>query len=62
MIQLDRCKKLFKEDFEKILQAKVLILGAGGVGGFALDCLYRSGLRDITNSEHNNKSESSNIK
>ncbi len=28
--------------------AKVLILGAGGVGSFVLDCLYRSGITDIT--------------
>ncbi len=39
---------LFGEDFEKLQQAKVLILGVGGVGSYALDCLYRSGVTDIT--------------
>lgn len=37
-----------EEDFVKIQKAKVLILGVGGVGSFALDCLYRTGVRDIT--------------
>jgi len=32
----------------KIQSAKVLILGVGGVGSYALDCLYRSGVKDIT--------------
>jgi tRNA A37 threonylcarbamoyladenosine dehydratase len=27
---------------------KIVILGVGGVGGFALDCLYRSGFRNLT--------------
>lgn len=27
---------------------KVLLLGVGGVGSFCLDCLYRSGIKDIT--------------
>ena len=43
-----RCKSLFKEDFEKLQKAKILILGVGGVGSFALDCLYRTGIEDIT--------------
>ncbi len=43
-----RCRELFGKDFEKISQAKVLILGVGGVGSFTLDCLYRSGIKDIT--------------
>jgi tRNA A37 threonylcarbamoyladenosine dehydratase len=37
-----------EEDFEKIQNAKILILGVGGVGSYALDCLYRSGVTDIT--------------
>jgi tRNA A37 threonylcarbamoyladenosine dehydratase len=37
-----------KEDFEKLQKAKILILGVGGVGSYALDCLYRSGVSDIT--------------
>jgi tRNA A37 threonylcarbamoyladenosine dehydratase len=37
-----------EEDFAKLQETKILILGVGGVGGHALDCLYRSGIRDIT--------------
>lgn len=36
------------EAFEIIKRAKILLLGVGGVGSFALDCLYRSGITDIT--------------
>ncbi|MCH5322805.1 MAG: ThiF family adenylyltransferase [Helicobacter sp.] len=39
---------IFKEKgFEKLQKASVLVLGVGGVGGFALDCLYRSGVGKI---------------
>ncbi len=44
----DRVQTLFKEDFSKIQNANVLLLGVGGVGGFCLDCLYRSGVTHIT--------------
>lgn len=37
-----------KEGFEKLQKAKILILGVGGVGSYALDCLYRSGVQEIT--------------
>jgi len=47
-MRFQRCRTLFGEDFEKLQQAKVLILGVGGVGSYALDCLYRSGVTDIT--------------
>jgi tRNA A37 threonylcarbamoyladenosine dehydratase len=47
-MRYDRCRTLFGEDFEKLQKAKVLILGVGGVGSYALDCLYRSGVTDIT--------------
>ncbi len=47
-MRFDRCRKLFQDDFKKIEDAKILILGVGGVGSFALDCLYRSGVRNIT--------------
>ncbi len=47
-MRFDRCRLLFDKDFEKIQNAKVLLLGVGGVGSFALDCLYRSGIGDIT--------------
>jgi len=36
------------EDFKKLQKAKILILGVGGVGSYTLDCLYRSGVQDIT--------------
>jgi len=48
-MRFERCKMLFgDEDFKKIQKAKILILGVGGVGSYALDCLYRSGVTDIT--------------
>lgn len=43
-----RCEMLFGDNFAKLQKAKVIILGVGGVGGFALDCLYRSGVENIT--------------
>lgn len=44
-----RTKLVFGEEtFEKLQKAKILLLGVGGVGSFCLDCLYRSGVRDIT--------------
>ena len=48
-MRFERCRVLFgDEDFKKIQSAKILILGVGGVGSYALDCLYRSGVSDIT--------------
>jgi len=48
-LRFQRCELLFgAEDFSKIQKAKILILGVGGVGSYALDCLYRSGVSDIT--------------
>ena len=48
-MRFERCRILFgDEDFEKIQNSKILILGVGGVGSYALDCLYRSGVSDIT--------------
>jgi len=46
-MRFDRCKKLFKK-FEDLQKLNVLICGVGGVGGYALDCLYRSGVKNIT--------------
>ncbi|HEX5623476.1 MAG TPA: tRNA threonylcarbamoyladenosine dehydratase [Sulfuricurvum sp.] len=44
-----RTKLVFGEEaFGKVQNAKILLLGVGGVGSFCLDCLYRSGVRDIT--------------
>ena len=48
-MRFERCRMLFgEEDFAKIQKSKILILGVGGVGSYALDCLYRSGVTDIT--------------
>ena len=46
--RFDRCEKLFGNDFKKIQNTKILILGVGGVGGFCLDCLYKTGVKKIT--------------
>jgi len=46
-MHLDRCKKLFS-NFEELQKLNILICGIGGVGGYALDCLYRSGVTNIT--------------
>ena len=43
-----RCEMLFGGDFLAYRHAKILLLGVGGVGSFCLDCLYRSGVTDIT--------------
>ena len=48
-MRFERCRMLFgDEDFERLGEANILILGVGGVGGYALDCLYRSGAANIT--------------
>ncbi|WP_024790972.1 MULTISPECIES: tRNA threonylcarbamoyladenosine dehydratase [unclassified Lebetimonas] len=46
-MKFDRCKKLFSK-FHKLQNLNILICGAGGVGGYALECLYRSGVKNIT--------------
>ncbi len=49
MQQYDRSIKLFgEENFKKIQNAKIILLGVGGVGSFALDSLYNTGLTNIT--------------
>lgn len=47
-MKYDRIKLLVEDDFDKIQNAKIILLGVGGVGSFCLDCLYRSGVKDIT--------------
>jgi len=47
-VKYDRIKLLLGEDFAKLQDAKVILLGVGGVGSFCLDCLYRSGVKNIT--------------
>jgi tRNA A37 threonylcarbamoyladenosine dehydratase len=46
-MQFDRCRKLF-DNFDDIQKLNILICGVGGVGGYALDCLYKSGIQNIT--------------
>lgn len=49
MMKHKRLEMLFGEDnHQKLKSKKVLLLGVGGVGSFCLDCLYRSGIEDIT--------------
>ncbi len=47
-MRYDRIKLVLKEDFVKLEDAKIILLGVGGVGSFCLDCLYRSGVKNIT--------------
>jgi len=47
-VRYERSRMLLGEDFEKLRQATVLLLGVGGVGCFCLDCLIRSGVTAIT--------------
>ena len=49
MQRYDRTVKLFGEDnFKKFQNTKLILLGVGGVGSFALDSLYRTGVTNIT--------------
>ncbi len=48
-IMFDRLIPLIgEENLEKIKNTKILLVGIGGVGGFALECLVRTGFSDIT--------------
>ena len=47
-MRYSRVRSLIGDDIEKLHEAKILLLGVGGVGGFCLDCLVRTGVRDIT--------------
>ncbi|PHS57375.1 MAG: tRNA cyclic N6-threonylcarbamoyladenosine(37) synthase TcdA [Sulfurimonas sp.] len=47
-MKYERIKQLLKDDFKKLEDAKILLLGVGGVGAHCLDCLIRSGVKDIT--------------
>jgi tRNA A37 threonylcarbamoyladenosine dehydratase len=45
----DRTIKLFGQStFERFSHTKLILLGVGGVGSFALDALYNTGITDIT--------------
>ena len=49
MSRYDRTIKLFGQNtFEKFQNTKLILLGVGGVGSFALDALYNTGITDIT--------------
>lgn len=48
MARYDRVKLLLNEEFSKLENAKIILLGVGGVGSYCLDCLYRSGVKNIT--------------
>ena len=41
-------KILSKEDLDKIQKLNILIVGVGGVGGYALEALARTGVKNIT--------------
>lgn len=41
-------KLIGEENLDKIKKAKILLVGIGGVGSFAYECLIRSGFLDIT--------------
>ena len=47
-MKYNRIKLLLKDDFVKLEDAKIILLGVGGVGSYCLDCLYRSGVKNIT--------------
>jgi tRNA A37 threonylcarbamoyladenosine dehydratase len=47
-MRYERVKPLLKDGFTKLQNAKILLLGVGGVGGVCLDCLIRSGAKNIT--------------
>jgi len=58
-MRFDRCRMLFGEEgFAKLQNASILILGVGGVGSYALDCLYRSGVKNITIVDYDTYEES----
>lgn len=49
MSRYDRTIKLFgEESFKKFQNTKIILLGVGGVGSFALDSIYRTGITNIT--------------
>ena len=48
MDRYQRVKELIPEDFNTFQNLKILLFGAGGVGSVCLECLYRSGVTDIT--------------
>lgn len=47
-MEFDRFKLMVKEKFDDIKNLKVLVIGVGGVGGYAVESLVRCGIQDIT--------------
>jgi tRNA A37 threonylcarbamoyladenosine dehydratase len=48
-MKYDRTKKLFGDEiFAQFQDTKLILLGVGGVGSFALDALYNTGITNIT--------------
>lgn len=47
-MKYNRIKLLLNDEFVKLENAKIILLGVGGVGSYCLDCLYRSGVKNIT--------------
>ena len=43
-----RVRSVLGDDFNKLQQANVLLLGVGGVGGVCLDALFRTGVGQMT--------------
>ena len=57
--QFSRCTNLFKEEGLEILaQSKVIVFGIGGVGGYVVEALVRSGLGHIAIVDNDVVSES----
>ncbi|MDA7817619.1 ThiF family adenylyltransferase [Sulfurimonas sp.] len=57
-MRFERTRQILDEDFEKLENAKVLLFGVGGVGGHCLDCLVRSGVKNITIVDYDTYDES----
>ena len=47
-MKYNRIELLLKDKFSRLQDANIILLGVGGVGSFCLDCLYRSGVKNIT--------------
>lgn len=48
MNQFERLELLIKEKIKNIYDKKVLVIGLGGVGSYAIEALIRSGIHNIT--------------
>ncbi len=57
-MRYQRLELILQEDFTKLQNAKIILLGVGGVGSFCLDCMVRSGIKDITIVDYDTYDES----